>query len=83
MTPTVEPVVHQRALARLTTQPTASNYLKERAARQQCLIANNGVPCTCKLPVEEAEACKLDQEIKPTSGVGVISGLWGRLKAAV
>ena len=64
MTLTVEPIVHQRALQRLTTQPTVSNYLKERAARQQCLIANGGVPCTCG-PVPAAPSSAVPQPRVP------------------
>ena len=66
MTIPVEPIVHQRSLARLTTHPTASNYLKEKAARAQCLIANQGKPCTCgPVPAEPEPAVKLPRVPHP------------------
>ena len=47
MTPTVEPIVHHRALARLKDNQSLSNRLKEKSARAQCQIANGGKPCDC------------------------------------
>ena len=82
--PTVESIVHLRALARLKAKPSQSNKLKERSAKEQCAKVNGGEPCGCKLPdEEEPRECKLDQAIKPTSCVGTINGLWDRLKAAL
>ena len=60
----VEPIVHHRALARLKDNQSQSNRLKEKAARQQCIMQQGRCDCG-PVPVPPGPIVKPPKPVVP------------------